>query len=67
MVLEMVDTHANAATSQALWVIRGSSFLSGEGGVAQKHNSRTYETTYAVVQCFPFATYLSALNITKVG
>ncbi|XP_037799301.1 uncharacterized protein LOC119594311 [Penaeus monodon] len=66
MVLEMVDTHANAATSQALWVIRGSSFLSGEGGVAQKHNSRTYETTYAVVQCFPFATYLSALNITKI-
>lgn len=66
MVLQAVDTHAEVETTQALWVIRGSSFLLEAGGPDQKHQAKTYDSTYAVVQCFPFVSYLKALNITKV-
>ncbi|KAG7165405.1 uncharacterized protein LOC121870557 [Homarus americanus] len=66
MVLEMLDTHEETETSQALWVIRGSSFLTEAGGADQQYQANRYETTFAVVQCFPLITYLRALNVTKV-
>nr|XP_053642518.1 protein Star-like [Cherax quadricarinatus] len=66
MVLEMLDTHEGTETTQALWVIRGSSFLSEAGGPDQRYQAQHYETTYAMVQCFPLLTYLRALNLTKV-
>ncbi|XP_071514632.1 uncharacterized protein [Panulirus ornatus] len=66
MLLEMVDTHEHTDTSQALWVIRGSSFLTEAGGPDQRYQANHYETTFAVVQCFPLITYLRALNVTKI-
>lgn len=67
MLLEMVDTHEHTETAQALWVIRGSSFLTEAGGPDQRYQANHYETTFAVVQCFPLITYLRALNVTKVS
>ncbi|KAK4319210.1 hypothetical protein Pmani_009837 [Petrolisthes manimaculis] len=66
MILEVVDTHARTDTSRAMWAIRGSSFLTEAGGKDQRYQATHYDTTYASVQCFPFITYLKALNITKV-
>ncbi|XP_066953433.1 uncharacterized protein [Macrobrachium rosenbergii] len=66
MVLEMMDTREQAATSQAMWVIRGGSFLQEGAGRAQKYQAKTHLSTYAVVQCFPFLTYWKALNLTRV-
>ncbi|XP_045117881.1 protein Star-like isoform X2 [Portunus trituberculatus] len=63
---KLVDTRANAATTQALWVIRGSSFLMEAGGPDQQYQGRVYDSSYATVQCFPLVSYLRALNITKV-
>ncbi|XP_068246343.1 protein Star-like [Palaemon carinicauda] len=66
MVLEMMDTREQAATSQAMWVIRGGSFLQEGAGRAQMYQANTHLRTYAVAQCFPFITYWKALNLTKV-
>lgn len=66
MVLQAIDTHAETETTQALWVIRGSSFLMEAGGPDQKYQATVYDSSYATVQCFPLVSYLRALNITKV-
>lgn len=66
MVLQAVDTHAKTETVQALWAIRGSSFLMEAGGPDQQYQARVFDSTYTTVQCFPLVSYLRALNITKV-
>lgn len=66
MVLQAIDTHAETETTQALWVIRGSSFMMEAGGPDQKYQASVYDSSYATVQCFPLVSYLRALNITKV-
>ncbi|KAK7082407.1 hypothetical protein SK128_022335 [Halocaridina rubra] len=65
MVLEMVDTSKDSATSMAQWVLRGSSFLSKEGGHDQQYQATHFLTTYSVAQCFPFSSYMKALNVSK--